>query len=252
MTDFSDKTVLVTGGGSGIGRAAAQAFAREGANVLVSDIRDSQGQETVQMIRDASGEASFVHADVTKRDQVASLVEKTIDTYQQLDIAVNNAGYQGVRARTAEYPEDEWRRVIDANLYGVWYCMTFELNQMVKQGHGTIVNLASVAGLVGFPSHSAYTASKHAVVGLTKTAALEYIRKGIRINAVCPGFTDTPMVQGLMEADPVYGQRLVNHIPARRLGTPEEVAAAILYLCSDQSGFVTGHCLVLDGGVTAA
>lgn len=252
MTEFTHKTALITGAGSGIGRATALAFAREGAKVVVSDIMDSQGQETVQMIRNASGEATFVHADVTNRDEVASLVEATIDLYQQLDIAVNNAGYGGVRARTAEYPEEEWRRVIDANLNGVWYCMTFELNQMVKQGFGAIVNLASVAGVVGFPSHSAYSASKHAVVGLTKTAALEYIRKGIHINAVCPGFTDTAMVQRIMVEEPAYGQSLVGHIPARRLGTPEEVAAAILYLCSDRAGFITGHCLVMDGGVTAA
>jgi len=251
MADFMNKTVLVTGGGSGIGRATALAFAQKGAKVVVSDFVEPGGQETVQMIRSLQGEAMFVRADVSDINEVANLLKQTVDTYQSLDIAVNNAGYQGVRAPTAGYPEAEWQRVIDVNVTGVWYCMKVELDQMMQQGNGVIVNLASVAGLVGFPHHSAYAASKHAVVGLTKTAALEYIRKGIRINAVCPGFTDTPMVQRVMEEDPVYGQRLVDRIPVRRLGTPEEVAAAILYLCDDQAGFVTGHCLVLDGGATA-
>jgi len=251
MADFKNKVVLITGGASGIGRAAALAFAKKGANVVVSDLAETGGQDTVRMILGMGGDAVFVRADVSNLNEVTDLIQQAVDSYGSVDIAVNNAGYQGVRARTAEYPGLEWQRVIDINLTGVWTCMKFELDQMVQQGSGVIVNLASVAGLVGFPGHSAYAASKHAVVGLTKTAALEYIRKGIRINAVCPGFTDTPMVQRVMEEDPEYGQRLVGHIPARRLGTPEEVAAAILYLCDDQAGFVTGHCLVLDGGVTA-
>jgi len=251
MKDFTNKVALVTGGASGIGRATALAIAREGAKVLVSDIAEAGGQETVQMIREASGEATFVQADVTQWNNVAALIDATVDIYQRLDFALNSAGVQGVRARTADYPADEWGHVIDVNLNSVWYCMKFELDQMMKQGHGVIINLASVAGVVGFPSHSAYSASKHAVVGLTKSAALEYIRKGIRINAVCPGFTDTPMVQHAREEDPEYTQRLIDRVPARRLGTPEEVAAAILYLCSDQAGFVTGHTLVMDGGVTA-
>lgn len=251
MTDFTNKVSLVTGGASGIGRATALAFAREGAKVLVSDIAENGGQETVRMIREASGDATFVQADVTQWGEVAALIGATINTYQQLDFALNSAGVQGVRARTADYPEDEWGHVIDVNLNSVWYSMKFELDQMMKQGHGVIINLASVAGVVGFPSHSAYSASKHAVVGLTKSAALEYIRKGIRINAVCPGFTDTPMMQRAMEEEPEYTKRLIERVPARRMGTPEEVAAAILYLCSDQAGFLTGHTLVLDGGITA-
>jgi len=251
MANYNDKVVLVTGGASGIGRAAALAFGREGAKVLVSDFAEAGGQETVRMIRESSGEATFVRADVTQWDEVAALVGATVDAYQRLDFALNSAGVQGVRARTADYPEDEWQHVIDVNLNSVWYCMKFELDQMMKQGYGVIVNLASVAGVVGFPSHSAYSASKHAVVGLTKSAALEYIRKGIRINAVCPGFTDTPMVQQVREEDPEFTQRLIDRIPARRLGTPEEIASAILYLCSDQAGFVTGHTLVMDGGITA-
>jgi len=248
---FTNKAALVTGGASGIGRATALAFAHQGAKVLVSDMAEAGGLETVRMIREASGEARFVQADVTNSDEVAALVEATVAAYERIDFAVNNAGYQGVLARTADYPEQEWQRVLEVNLNGVWYCMKHELAQMLKQGHGVIVNLASVAGLVGFPNHSAYAASKHAVIGLTKSAALEYIRKGIRINAVCPGFTDTPMVQRLAEERPAYAQRLIERIPARRLGTPEEIAAAVLYLCSDQAGFVAGHALALDGGITA-
>jgi NAD(P)-dependent dehydrogenase (short-subunit alcohol dehydrogenase family) len=251
MANYIDKVALVTGGASGIGRATAIAFAQEGAKVLVSDIAETGGQETVRMIRNASGEATFVQADVTQWKEVAALIGATIDTYQQLDFALNSAGVQGVRTRTADYPKDEWQHVIDVNLNSVWCCMKFELDQMMKQGYGVIINLASVAGLVGFPSHSAYSASKHAVVGLTKSAALEYIRKGIRINAVCPGFTDTPMIQNAKKEEPEYVQRLIERVPARRMGTPEEIAAAILYLCSDQAGFVTGHTLVLDGGITA-
>jgi len=251
MANNTDKVALVTGGASGIGRATALAFAREGVKVLISDIDEVGGQETIRMIHEASGEATFVQADVTKWDEVAALVSATVEAYQRLDFALNSAGIQGVRARTADYPADEWGHVIDVNLNSVWYCMKFELDQMMKQGYGVIINLASVAGIVGFPSHSAYSASKHAVVGLTKSAALEYIRKGIRINAVCPGFTDTPMMQRAMKEQPTYTQRLIERVPARRMGTPEEVAAAILYLCSDQAGFVTGHTLVLDGGITA-
>ncbi len=248
---FTDKVALVTGGASGIGRATAIAFAQAGASVLVSDINETGGQETVRTIREISGEATFAQADVAQIDQVEALVDAVVKSYGRLDFAVNNAGIQGAQDRTANYPEKDWHRVIEVNLNGVWYCMKYELAQMMKQRYGVIVNVASVAGLVGFPFHSAYVASKHAVVGLTKTAALEYIRKGIRINAVCPGFTDTPMVQRVAEKDPAYAQSLVDRVPARRLGAPEEIAAAILYLCSDQAGFVSGHTLVLDGGVTA-
>jgi NAD(P)-dependent dehydrogenase (short-subunit alcohol dehydrogenase family) len=251
MANLTEKVALITGGASGIGRATALAFAQEGAKVLISDIAEAKGQESVQLIRANAGEATFIKADVTKRDEVAALISTAITIYQQLDCAINNAGIQGVRQRTADYPEDEWQQVMDVNLNSVWYCMKFELDQMVKQGYGVIVNMASIAGLVGFPYHSAYAASKHAIVGLTKTAALEYIRKGIRINAVCPSFTDTPMVQRVMQEQPDYAQRLIDRVPARRMATPEEIAAAVLYLCSDQAGFVTGHTLVVDGGITA-
>jgi NAD(P)-dependent dehydrogenase (short-subunit alcohol dehydrogenase family) len=248
---FTDRVALVTGAASGIGRAVAQAFAQAGARLVISDLDQAAGEEAARSLQGSSGEALFFPADVTQPDQVEALLEAALSRYQKLDFAVNNAGVSGPRQRTADYPTDEWQRVIDINLNGVWYCMRAEISQMLKQGGGCIVNVASVAGLVGFPSHAAYAASKHAVVGLTKTAALEYVRKGIRINAVCPGFTDTPMVQAERDQDPEYSRRLILGVPARRLGQVEEIAAAILYLCSDQAGFVVGHTLVLDGGIVA-
>lgn len=251
---FTDRVALVTGAASGIGRAAALAFAQAGAKVIVSDIDEAGGLNTVQMIRDlpeGSGEARYVQTDVTKPNSVEALIETVLDTYGQIDFALNNAGIAGIRTNTADYPEELWHQVIDVNLNGVWYCMKYEIPQMLKQGHGVIVNLASIAGLIGSPRLSAYAASKHAVVGLTKTAALEYIRKGIRINAICPAYTDTPMVQPMMKENPTFGERLLKAIPAQRLGTPEEIAAAVLYLCSDEAGFITGHTLVLDGGIVA-
>jgi len=251
---FTDRVALVTGAASGIGRAAALAFAKAGAEVVVSDIDEVGGLKTVQMIQampEGSTEAHFVRTDVTNPDDVEVLIEAVLDTYGQIDFALNNAGIAGTRTNTADYPEELWHQVIDVNLNGVWYCMKYEIPQMLKQGYGVIVNLASIAGLIGSPRLSAYAASKHAVVGLTKTAALEYIRKGIRINAICPAYTDTPMAQSMMEDDPRFGERLLNAIPAQRLGTPEEIAAAVLYLCSDEAGFITGHTLVLDGGIVA-
>ncbi|MEM7347594.1 MAG: SDR family oxidoreductase [Chloroflexota bacterium] len=248
---FEGRVALVTGGASGIGRESALAFAKAGATVVVSDINEIGGAETVQMIRSMSGQAKFIRANIVNQDEVAALIKETVDTYERLDFALNNAGVEGVRARTVDYPEDAWHQVIDINLNGVWYCMKHEIPQMMAQGQGVIVNLASIAGLVGSPGLSAYAASKHAVVGLTKTAALEYVRKGVRINAVCPGYTDTPMVQRMKSADPAYAERLTNAIPARRWGKPEEIAAAVMYLCSDEAGFITGHTMVLDGGIVA-
>lgn len=248
---FSDRVALVTGAASGIGRAIALAFAESGARLWLSDLDQAGGEQTMQMVRQSSGLADFMRADVTQPEQVAAMIETAVATCGRIDFAANSAGVSGPRSRTVDYPQDKWHQVIDVNLHGVWYCMRSEIAQMLKQGQGVIVNLASVAGLVGFPSHAAYTASKHAVVGLTKTAALEYVRKGIRINAVCPGFTDTPMIERERQRDPEYAQRLVRGVPARRLGTPQEVAAAVLYLCSDQAGFVAGHTLVLDGGIVA-
>lgn len=257
MSQFVEKVALVTGGASGLGRAAALAFAERGARVVVSDVNEAGSAETVQMIADAAGEATFIKTDVTKPEEVQQLVARTVAEYGQLDFALNNAGIDGGRDLLGDYSDEMWQRVMEVNVSGVWYCMKAEIAQMLRQrgdgqSKGVIVNLASLAGLVGAPRLAAYSASKHAVVGLTKSAALEYVRQGIRINAVCPGFTDTPMVRKGMDKDPVFAQRLVGGVPARRLGKPEEIAAAIMYLCSDEAAFMVGHTMVLDGGIHAA
>lgn len=250
-TSFINKVVLITGGASGIGRAAALAFAEAGARVAVCDRDESLGQETVQRIHKAEGEAVFVRVDVTKQEQVNTMADAVVETFGALHYALNSAGVGGLRAKTAEYPVEDWHRVLDINLNGIFYCMQAEIPHILNSGGGAIVNLSSVAGVAGFPGHTAYAASKHAVVGLTKSAALEYVRRGVRINVLCPGFTDTPLVQRMIADEPAHSERLLSGIPARRLGKPEEVAAAALYLCSDEAGFITGHALVLDGGLTA-
>lgn len=246
-----DRVALVTGGSGGIGRATALALARTGAKIVVVDVSEAGGAETAQMIGEAGGTAQFMHADVTDAQAVEQLISATVATYGRLDYAVNNAGIEGLRARTADYPEDEWQRVMSINVTGVWLCMKYELRQMQAQGSGVIVNTASVAGLIGFPGHSAYSASKHAVIGLTKTAALEYARRGIRVNAVCPGYTHTPMVERVFDEQPEMQAKITQAMPIGRIGTPEEIADAIVYMCSDSAAFMTGHALVLDGGLVA-
>jgi len=218
---------------------------------MVSDISQTEGEETVAMISKAGGQANFVKADVTIAADVEAMVNQTIERFGRLDFALNNAGIDGVRARTAEYPEDVWRQVIEINLTGVFLCMKYELPQMVKQGGGAIVNLSSVAGVTGFPGHAAYTASKHGVIGLTKTAAIDYARKKIRVNAVCPAYTRTPMVERMVKEFPDLEKKLVERVPLGRLGLPLEIAQAVLYLFSDAAAFITGHSLVLDGGIVA-
>lgn len=250
-SQFSGKIALVTGGASGLGRESALLLAKEGARVMVSDISQTEGEETVAMISAAGGEANFVKADVTIAAEVEAMVNQTIEQFGRLDFALNNAGIDGVRARTAEYPEDVWRQVIEINLTGVFLCMKYELPQMVKQGGGTIVNLSSVAGVTGFPGHAAYTASKHGVIGLTKTAAIDYARKKIRVNAVCPAYTRTPMVERMVKEFPDLEKKLIDRVPLGRLGLPLEIAQAVVYLFSDAAAFITGHSLVLDGGIVA-
>lgn len=245
------RVALVTGGSGGIGRATALALARTGAQVVVVDVSEAGGAETAQMIVAAGGTAQFMRVDVTDAQAVEQMIGATVASYGRLDYAVNNAGIDGLRARTADYPEDEWQRVLSINVTGVWLCMKYELKQMQTQGSGVIVNTASVAGLVGFPGHSAYSASKHAVIGLTKTAALEYARRGIRVNAVCPGYTRTPMVERVFEQTPEMQAKVTQAMPIGRIGTPEEIADAIVYMCSDSAAFMTGHALVLDGGLIA-
>lgn len=203
------------------------------------------------MISKAGGQAHFVKADVTIAVEVEAMVNETIRQFGRLDFALNNAGIDGVRARTADYPEEVWRQVIEVNLTGVFLCMKYELPHMVKQGGGAIVNLSSVAGVTGFPGHAAYTASKHGVIGLTKTAALDYAGKKIRVNAVCPAYTRTPMVERMVQEFPELEQKLIERVPLGRLGVPEEIAQAVAYLFSDAADFITGHSLVLDGGIMA-
>lgn len=219
--------------------------------MVVSDIDETAGNETVEMLTKAGGDALFVKADVTHSQDVKKIVVESVEKFGSLDFAVNNAGALSAEARTGDYSEEDWRRLIDINLTGVFLCMKYELQQMAKQNNGVIVNMASIAGITGFPRNSAYAASKHGVVGLTKSAAIEYARKGIRINAVCPGYTLTPMAETAMKLRGELEGELEKRVPLGRLGKPEEIARAIIYLCSDSAAFILGHSLVLDGGIAA-
>ena len=248
---LDSKVALVTGGASGIGRATALTFAREGAKLVIADMNEEGGQQTVHLITEKGGEAIFVKTDVSKAVEVQALISKAVETYGRLDCAHNNAGIAGgVRALSADYPEERWHQVIAVNLTGVWLCTKYELAQMRSQGSGAIVNTASAAGLVGGRGMSAYVASKHGVVGLTKTAALEYAQQGIRVNCVCPGVIQTPMTKRGLN-DPELRARLIASEPMGRVGTPEEVAEAVVWLCSDAASFVTGHTMTIDGGFVA-
>lgn len=246
------KVALVTGGSSGIGRATALAFAREGAKVVVADVGVAGGEETVRLVTSVGGKAIFVKADVSKPVEVEALIKKAVDTYGRLDCAFNNAGVEGeMRKRTAESTEENWDRVIAINLTGVWLCMKYEIPQMLKQGGGAIVNTASVAGLVGGVGASAYVASKHGVNGLTKTAALEYAKQNIRVNSVCLGGIRTPMLERIVGSNPRRSESIAAMEPVGRLGKPEEIAEAVVWLCSNAASFVTGLPMAVDGAVTA-
>jgi NAD(P)-dependent dehydrogenase (short-subunit alcohol dehydrogenase family) len=247
----SGKVALVTGGGSGIGRATALVFAREGAKVVVADVVVEGGEETVRLVKQAGGEAVFVKADMAKAADVEAMVKKAVETYGRLDCAHNNAGVEGATGKTADYVEADWDRVIAINLTGVWLCMKYEIAQMLKQGGGAVVNTASDAGLLGVPQMPAYVASKHGVVGLTKTAALEYAKSGIRVNAVCPGVIKTPMVERITGQRPGRAERMAAVEPVGRMGKPEEIAEAVVWLCSEAASFVTGLPMPVDGGIAA-
>ncbi|MCY4465779.1 MAG: glucose 1-dehydrogenase [Chloroflexi bacterium] len=252
MADMNGKVALVTGAAHGIGQACALALTQAGAAVCVADIDEHSGADTVRQIIDAGGRAFFAQCDVRHADETRAMVAATLAEYGRLDAAVNNAGIAGsFDHRLHEADDDMLDIVLAVNLRGVWNCMKAELDVMLAQGSGAIVNMASVAGLIGAPKAAAYTASKHAVVGITKSAALDYARAGLRINAVCPAYTDTRMVQMAVAADPRMAAIMSRGIPMGRLGTTEEIAAAVVWLCSDAASFVTGHALALDGGLVA-
>ena len=246
---LQDKVALVTGAASGIGRATALAMAREGASVVVSDINVEGGEETVTLIGDQS-RAAFVHADVTNAASVDALVTRTVEIFGTLDCAVNNAGVLSARAPMHEIPDETYDYVMDVNVRGVWLCMKREIVQMLEQGSGAIVNTASCVGLVAVPGASEYVASKHAVVGLTRTAAVDYAADGIRVNCVCPGNIKTDMTRSLW-TDPERLKLMISRQPIGRLGESEEVAEAIVWLSSDAASFVTGHPMSVDGGLVS-
>jgi len=248
MNSLADRVALVTGGGSGIGRAAALLFAREGAKVVVADVQTEGGSETVELIQNAGGQAIFVGCDVSKSADVKALVDKCVQTYARLDCAFNNAGILGEMGKTAECSEENYDRLMAVNLKGVWLCMKYEIPQMLKQGAGVIVNTASNAGMRGQPELPIYGATKAGIVQLTKTAALEYIRSGLRINCVNPSLIWTGMVKGQAAADPGLVDRLTEEQKIGRMGQPEEIAEAVVWLCSDAASFVTGHPMNVDGG----
>lgn len=243
---FENKVAIVTGGSFGIGKATAVAFARRGAKVVIADwIEDST---TLNEIQSEGGTAIFVKCDVSKNTDVVKMVTQTMKAFGRLDFAVNNAGIEGVTAPTHECTEENWDKTININLKGVWLCIKNEIAFMLNHSKGSIVNVASVAGLIGFPGLPAYVASKHGIIGLTKTAALENAKKGIRVNAVCPGVIKTPMVDRTTGKDKTVEKQYEDMEPVGRMGQPEEVAEAIVWLCSDAASFVTGHALAVDGG----
>jgi NAD(P)-dependent dehydrogenase (short-subunit alcohol dehydrogenase family) len=245
---FKNKVAVVTGGSYGIGRATAAAFAARGAKVVVADFAEDKMHETLNMIKAAGSEGIFIKCDVANSKDVKAMIQQTIATFGRLDYAFNNAGIEGAVANTQDCTEENWDRTIAVNLKGVWLCMKHEIPEMLKQEKSAIVNCASVAGLIGFPALPAYVASKHAVTGLTKTAALENAKQNIRVNAVCPGVIQTPMIDRVTGRNKEVEKQYVSMEPIGRMGKPDEVANAVMWLCSDEASFVTGTCLPVDGG----
>lgn len=252
MKSMMDKVALVTGGGSGIGRAVAQLFADRGARVIVSDFVEDAGRQTADLITAAGGEAAFVYCDVTRPDDVAALMERCVATFGRLDYAHNNAGGTTEFAPLADTSDDYWHRCIAVHLTGVWLCMKQQIPLMIKQGGGAIVNTSSIAGLSGAVNASAYSAAKHGVIGLTRSAAAEYACNGIRVNAVCPGGVLTPIVQRYEREAPAASAVFRDAHAMKRYGQPAEIAEAVVWLCSDAASFVTGVAMPVDGGLVAA
>ena len=249
---FDGKVGLVTGAASGIGLAAATALAREGAHVVLADLDLEQGQRAAEAIAGHGRQPLFVQVDVSKTNEVKQLIARAVEAFGRIDCAFNNAGIIGsISARTAEGTEENWDRVLATNLKGAWLCMKYEIQAMRKSGGGAIVNASSAAGMSGSFGSAPYVASKHGVIGLTKAAAIECTDHNIRVNAVCPGYIRTPMTEKLARISPVVEQKMLDKTPMRRLGTPEEVVTAVLWLLSDESAYVTGHALAVDGGILA-
>jgi NAD(P)-dependent dehydrogenase (short-subunit alcohol dehydrogenase family) len=248
---FNGKVALVTGAGSGMGLATAKAFAEADASVVLADIQEEAARAAAEQLIADGRKALAIRCDVSDDGQVASMIERTVSSFGRLDVAFNNAGVMQRRVETADISGDEWDRVMAINLRGVWSCMKYELRQMLRQGSGAIVNCSSIGGVIGNPGLAAYAAAKHGVIGLTQSAALEYAARGIRINAVCPGTIKTPMVQSMTGGDSKALAEMVKDEPIGRLGEPEEIAAAVLWLCSPGASFVVGHALLVDGGYTA-
>jgi NAD(P)-dependent dehydrogenase (short-subunit alcohol dehydrogenase family) len=245
MNEFKDKVVLITGASTGIGRATALNFASEGAKVVICDVNEDGGQKTLLDIKKITPDCLFINCDVSQEKEVKDLIQKTIDKFGRLDVAYNNAGVEGQPTSTTDCNAEAWDKIININLKGVWLCMKYEIQHMLKQGGGKIINCSSIAGIVGFEALPAYVASKHGVLGLTKTAALEYASKNIRVNALCPGVIETPMLTRFTQG---HNEAMAEQVPMKRVGQPEEMANCVLWLASDKSSYVTGQALAADGG----